>query len=68
MSIKFVFVAREVEMSDGSQLFELVTRYGDRIASSTSRAPMHDLEMALNLAVTDAVESNNDVVANCPGG
>lgn len=61
MSIKHLFIARKVEMSDHSELYELVTPLGERIASASTQEPMDDLEMALNMALTDAAEANDDV-------
>jgi hypothetical protein len=64
MSIQHYFVARKVEMSDNSELYELVTPDGERVATATTQAAMDDLEVALNMALTDAAETNSDVDIN----
>jgi hypothetical protein len=61
MSIKHFFLARKVEMSDNSELYELVTPLGERIASASTQEAMDDLEMALNMELTSAAEANDDI-------
>lgn len=61
MSIHHAFAARIVDhtgegtLTDGSILWEVVTPGGDRIASCESEHGAQELEMALNLALTDWV-------------
>lgn len=62
MSIKHFFYVRKVDMSDGSDLYELVTPGAERVASASTEDPLQELEMTLNLALTDVEESNSDVV------
>lgn len=62
--IKHFFETRKVEMSDNSELWELVTPEGERVASATSEDVLTDLEITLNMAITDAVEANSDIVCN----
>lgn len=62
MSIEHFFSHRQVEMSDNSQLWEVVTPDGERVASATTEEAVVEVEMALNLALTDAVEENSDIV------
>jgi hypothetical protein len=61
MDIVHFFDTRKVEMSDNSDIFELVTPDGERVASASTEGPLHDLEIALNLAITDAIEANSDI-------
>lgn len=68
MKIKQVFVARQVEMSDNSVLFELVTQDGERIASSTTEGAMLNMQIELNLALSDIADANQDIVINVAGG
>ena len=59
--IKHFFETRKVEMSDNSELWELVTPDGERIAAASTEAALTDLEITLNLAITDAFEANSDL-------
>lgn len=59
--IKHFFETRKVEMSDNSKLWELVTPDGERVAAASTEEALTDLEIALNLALTDAVEANSDI-------
>lgn len=67
MDIQHLFHAREVEMSDGSvSLWEIVDDDGNRIASCTKEESALDLEMTLNMALTDwCEEDESDRQANC---
>lgn len=62
--IKHFFDTRKVEMSDNSELWELVTPDGERVASATTEDALTDLEIALNMAITDAIEANSDITCN----
>jgi hypothetical protein len=64
MDIKHVFTARKVEMTDGSELYEVVTPLGERVASATSERLVEEVEMALNMALTDLCEQHSDIEAN----
>jgi hypothetical protein len=59
--IKHFFDTRKVEMSDDSELWELVTPDGERIAAASTEDALINLEIALNLAITDAFEANSDL-------
>ena len=59
--IKHFFETRKVEMSDNSELWELVTPDGERIAAASKEEALEDLEIALNMALTDAFEANSDL-------
>lgn len=64
MSIQHYFNTRKVEMSDSSDLWEIVTPEGERVASATEEGKLVAIEMALNLALTDAAEADSDIVVN----
>jgi len=59
--IKHFFETRKVEMTDDSELWELVTPDGERIAAASTEDALINLEIALNLAITDAFEANSDL-------
>lgn len=59
--IKHFFETRKVEMSDNSELWELVTPDGERVAAASTEDALIDLEMTLNLALTNAFEANPDL-------
>lgn len=62
--MKDFFTARQVEMSDNSELHEVVMPDGERIASSESEFAMHSLAMALNCALEEAALAHPDIVVN----
>lgn len=66
--IKHFFRTRQVEMSDNSILFELVTDDGERVATASKADMLEELEMNLNLALTEAAEQNSDLLINMVGG
>lgn len=59
--IKHFFETRKVEMSDNSELWEIVTPDGERVAAASTQEALLDLEITLNLALTDAFEANPDL-------
>lgn len=61
------FTFRKVEMSDGGDLYEIVTPYGNRVASATDDDVMSCLEMDLNDLLKEAADRNPDVVINDVG-
>ena len=67
MHIQHVFSTNEEVMTDGSgSLWEVVTDDGERIASCTDKASAKDLEMILNMAITEWCEGDkSDRQANC---
>lgn len=60
------FTFRKVEMTDGSELYEIVTPSGERVASATDAGELGTLEIVLNDALNDAVADDADIVINCP--
>lgn len=64
MDIQHAFTAQLVDhtgggtLTDGSTLWEVVSRSGDRIGSCSTEEAAEDLAMALNLALTDWVEAD----------
>lgn len=50
----------EGTLTDGSIVWEVVNPDQERVASCTTEKGARDLEMALNLALTDWVEENED--------
>lgn len=56
--MEHTFMARQVEMSDGSVLFEVVGPEMVRVATCTDEDAAEDLEMILNMALTDWCEAN----------
>lgn len=65
MSIQHFFTSRKVHMSDGSDLWELVTPEGERVATATKESTLLDLEIFLNLGLTDASDADSDIEINC---
>ena len=59
-----LFWTRKVQMTDGSQLYEIVSPQGERIAAASLSAALEDLEMTLNLALSEAVAANADITVN----
>lgn len=57
------FKTRKVEMSDRSELYEIVTPDGYRVVSATDEATLVTLEDVLN-ATLEQAEANRDVVVN----
>lgn len=64
MNIQHVFSHRHVTMSDSSEMWEVVTESGERIASASTEESAAEVEIALNLCLTNCCEQNGDVVAN----
>lgn len=64
MTIRHVFSVRDETLTDNSKIFVLETPGGERIASASTEEALKDLEMALNLAITDAVEANSDITVD----
>lgn len=64
MEIKHYFTVRKVEMSDNSDLWELITPGAERVATASREELLTDLEMTLNLALTDAEEASTDIVVD----
>jgi hypothetical protein len=63
MNIQHYFSARPAPHFDGLEgLFEVVDPLGGRVASCTDEAAAEELEMALNMALTDWSEGNSDRV------
>jgi len=61
MSIQHYFQTNEVEMSDGSEsIWEVTNSDGERVASCSSEEAAKELEMALNFALTDWVEVDEE--------
>lgn len=58
------FSTRPVEMTDGSNLYELVTPDGERVAAASSEEALEDLEMTLNMELSEAVAANGDITVN----
>jgi hypothetical protein len=63
--VKHFFQFRQVEMTDGSELYEIVTPDGERVASGTDPGPLTTLEFELNGALTEAAEDHSDIEINC---
>lgn len=63
--VKNFFEFRKVAMTDGSDLYEIVTPDGERVASSTDDEAMSDLEIELNATLAEAAEADSDIVINC---
>ena len=63
MDIKHVFTTRRVEHLEavGEELWELISPEGERIAAASTEEPLFQLEMALNMVLTDACENNGDI-------
>jgi hypothetical protein len=53
MPMHHVFTARQATTSDGSVLWQVVTRGGERIAGSHFEMPVQSLALALNVVVTN---------------
>lgn len=61
MDIQHAFHINETAMTDGSgSVWEIVTDDGERIASCTSEEAAEELEMALNMALTDWCEVDEE--------
>ncbi len=58
------FSTRPVEFTDGSKLYELVTPDGERVAAASSEEALEDLEMTLNMELSEAVAANGDITVN----
>lgn len=58
MGIQHSFYARQVEMTDGSVLFEILGPDMTRIATCTDAEAAETLEMDLNMVLTDWLEGN----------
>jgi hypothetical protein len=65
MSIQHFFSTQPVEMTDDGKLFEIITPGGEHVASATIEAKLKTLEIALNIALTEAAEADSDIVINC---
>jgi hypothetical protein len=59
--IQHFFETRKIEMTDKSVLWELVTPDGERVAAASTEEAIEDLEIALNMALTDAMDANPDI-------
>lgn len=55
------FTFRKVDMTDGSELYEIVTPSGERVASATDSDALSELELELNAVLTEAAEDNSDI-------
>ena len=64
MEIQHAFTHRKVEMSDNSELWEVITEGGDRVATASTEDSILDVAMALDLCLTKCCEQNGDIVAN----
>jgi hypothetical protein len=58
------FTFRKVEMTDGSELYEIVTPSGERVASATSPDELGTLELELNDALDDAAMDDQSIEIN----
>ena len=63
MSKRF-FRVRKVEMSDHSNLYELVTPDGERVASATTDFVLENMAAAFNDILSKAEDHNIDFVVN----
>lgn len=62
--IKHYFSSNQAEMTDGCDLWEVVTPGGERVATASNELKARELEMELNLALTDAAEADSDIDIN----
>lgn len=61
MEMHYFFETNEVEMSDGSELYEVVTPDGERVATTTDKIKAMDLEQRLNQELSEwAAEIGSD--------
>lgn len=58
------FTFRKVEMTDGSELYEIVTPSGERVASASDADGLGNLEIELNDVLKEAAEDDPDIVIN----
>lgn len=58
------FNVRPVEMTDGSELYEVITPDGERVASASEHWRAIGLEQALNQALSVAAASSTDISVN----
>lgn len=67
MGIQHYFCTNECVMTDGSgSVWEVTNQDGERVASCSSEDAAGELEMNLNMTLTDWCEADeSDRVANC---
>ena len=65
MKIHHFFETQPVEMTDGGKLFEIITPDGERVASGTDEAVLKRLEIALNMALSEAADEHSNIDINC---
>ena len=63
-AIQHVFKYSKVDMTDDSDLWEVLTPDMERIASFENEEDARELEIALNMACTDAAEKKGAVIAS----
>lgn len=61
MPMLHVFTARQAPTTDGSVLWQVLTRGGERIAGSHFEASVQNLALALNVTVGNHCAANPDL-------
>lgn len=61
MPMQHVFTAHQAPTADGSVLWQVVTRGGERIAGSHFERPVQNLTLALNVTVSNHCAASPDL-------